>query len=339
MATTAHTARAAALALSGLAVLSLAACSSAGAEPAQSAAAQSADASASATTRTVEDLRGSVEVPVHPAAVVATDNRIFATLEDWGIDLVAAPRQIIAADSVYKNDESVVDLGSHREPDLEALVAVQPDLVLNGQRFAEQYDAIAELVPDAALVDTDIDENEPLNSELIRVTTLLGTIFDKEDAAARTIADFTEAIDRVKTAYDPSETVLAVIVSGGEINYAAPVTGRTLGPVYSVLGFTPALEAEGSTDHQGDDVSVEAIAAANPDWILVMDRDAAVGSEDGSTPAPAAEVLAGTSALANVDAVKNGRILAMPATAYVDESIQMYTTYFSQIADAMEAAK
>ncbi|WP_268876494.1 siderophore ABC transporter substrate-binding protein [Actinomyces culturomici] len=284
-------------------------------------------------------MRGPVEVPVRPAAVVATDNRIFATLQAWGIDLVAAPRQIIASDSVYKNDESVVDLGSHREPDLEALVAVRPDLVLNGQRFREQYDAIAELVPDAALVDTDIDENEPLDSELIRVTTLLGTIFDREDAATRTVADFTESIDRVRAAYDPSQTVLAVIVSGGEINYAAPVTGRTLGPVYSVLGLTPALEAEGSTDHQGDDVSVEAIASANPDWILVMDRDAAVGSQDGSTPAPAAQVLASTSALANVDAVKNGRILAMPATAYLDESIQMYTTYFSQIADAMEAAK
>ena len=37
----------------------------------------------------------------------------------------------------YADDESVVDLGNHREPDLEAVVAADPDLIVNGQRFAE----------------------------------------------------------------------------------------------------------------------------------------------------------------------------------------------------------
>ena len=339
MAPTALRARAVSLALAGFTALALAACSAQGAGTG-SQSAQSANGSATTpATITVEDLRGTVEVPASPTSVVATDNRIFETLEEWGITLAAAPRQILADTSAYASDETVIDLGSHREPDLEALVAVEPDLILNGQRFQDQYDAIAELVPDAALVDTDIDADKPLDAELIRQTTLLGTIFGKEDEAAALIADFEDAIDRVKAAYSAQDTVLSVIVSGGEINYAAPGSGRTLGPIYSVLGLTPALGSEGSTDHEGDDVSVEAIAQSNPAWILVMDRDAAVGVEEGQTYVPANEVFTNTAALANVDAVKNARILYMPADTYVNESIQTYTEFFTQIADAMEQAQ
>ena len=340
MASTALRARAASLALVGITAFALAACSTAGSEPgAQSASSAPQSAAAKPATITVEDLRGSVEVPTSPKSIVATDNRIFETLEDWGVKLSAVPRQIIASTSAYATDETIVDLGSHREPNLEALVAANPDLVLNGPRFQEQYDAIKGLVPGAALVDTNIDPDKPLDAELIRVTTLLGKIFGKEDEAAKLVADLENAIARVKAAYSSDQTVLSVIVSGGEINYSAPGSGRTLGPIYSVLGLTPALSSEGSTDHEGDDVSVEAIAQSNPAWILVMDRDAAIGAKRGQTPVPANEVLANTAALANVDAVTKGRILYMPADTYVNESIQTYTEFFTQIADAMEQAK
>ena len=59
---------------------------------------------------------------------------------------------------------------------------------------------------------------------------------------------------------------------------------------FDEFGFTPALEVEGaSDDHQGDDISVEAIADSDPDWIVVLDRDAGVSSEEGATPAAAAK--------------------------------------------------
>ena len=107
-------------------------------------------------TTQVTDARGSVDVPASPQHVVATDNRIFQTLQAWDIKLVAAPKKLISSNNPYKKDESIVDLGNHREPDLEAIVATKPDLILNGQRFAQHYDAIKKLTPDATLVDTDI---------------------------------------------------------------------------------------------------------------------------------------------------------------------------------------
>src|SRR5699024_7271924 len=89
-----------------------------------------------------------------------------------------------------------------------------------------------------------------------------------------------------KTAYNKEDTVMSVIVSGGDINFAAPHSGRVWGPLYEIFDWTPSLEIEqSSSDHQGDDISVEAIAETNPDWIFVMDRDAAVSSEEEATPA------------------------------------------------------
>src|SRR5699024_6416454 len=106
--------------------------------------------------------------------------------------------------------------------------------------------------------------------------TVLGEVFDKQDEAAALVADFEAAIARAQEAYDGQSTVMGVITSGGEIGYSAPGHGRTLGPVFDILDLAPALEVpEASEDHQGDDISVEAIADSNPDWILVMDRDAA----------------------------------------------------------------
>jgi len=109
-------------------------------------------ASASASTVTIQDDKGEQTVDSPPSSVVATDNRVFETLSDWGVKLKAAPKTLIPDTIAYKDDDSIVDLGSHREPDLEAIAGVDPDLVINGQRFSQYYDDIKKLVPDSAML-------------------------------------------------------------------------------------------------------------------------------------------------------------------------------------------
>ena len=58
-----------------------------------------------------------------------------------------------------------------------------------------------------------------------------------------------------------------------EISAFAPHSGRVWGPMYDIFSWTPALEVSNSAGHKGDDVSVEAIAQTNPDWLFVLDRD------------------------------------------------------------------
>ncbi|GGH45458.1 siderophore ABC transporter substrate-binding protein [Microbacterium album] len=321
----------AALSLVAASGLTLAGCAS----PAAEDAAAEAPAGESRSIQ-VEDNNGAHTIELPLRSVVATDNRTFETLADWGVELTAAAVALMPDTISYKSDSSIVDLGNHREPNLEAVVAVEPDLIVNGQRFTEYHDDFVSLAPDAVVLDLEPREGEPLDAELARQVTVLGEIFGKQDEAAALVAELDEAIARAKAAYDADQTVMAVTTSGGEIGYIAPGVGRTLGPVFELLGLTPALQVEGaSDDHQGDDISVEAIADSNPDWILVMDRDAAVAAQDASYK-QASDILENSEALAGVTAVKEGNIVYMPADTYTNEGIQTYTEFFNALADALE---
>lgn len=311
--------------------LTLAACGGGAETPATN------DTPAQAGSIQVEDNNGTQTVAIPPQSVVSTDNRTFETLHDWGIELVAAPLTLIPDTIGYSSDTSIVDLGNHREPDLEAVVAVEPDLIINGQRFAQYQEDFVSLAPNATIILLDPRDGEPLDGELIRQTEVLGEIFGKQAEAAQLVADLEAAIERVKAAYDGEQTVMAVNTSGGNIGYIAPGVGRTLGPVFELFGMSPALSVEGTDDHQGDDISVEAIADSNPDWILVMDRDAAVAADDAAYT-PAKDLLENSEALQGVTAVQQGNVVYMPADTYTNEGIQTYTEFFNAFADALEAA-
>ncbi|MFJ2618349.1 siderophore ABC transporter substrate-binding protein [Glutamicibacter sp. NPDC087344] len=321
-----------AAALLSIAALSLTACGS-NAESAPE------STEASAATVTITDNEGEKTIATPPKSVVATDNRTFETLSDWGVELKAAAVALMPDTIAYTKDSSIVDLGNHREPDLEAVVAVQPDLIINGQRFTQFADKFKELAPEATILNLDPRDGEPLDSELERQTTALGEVFGKQTEAAALVSELQAAEKRVTDAYNTEDTVMGLITSGGELGYSAPTTGRTVGPLFDFLNLTPALEVEeSSTDHEGDDVSVEAIAKSNPDWIIVMDRDAAVGAEEEGYK-PAKELLENSEALKNVTAAKEGHVVIMPADTYTNEGIQTYTEFLNDFADALEAAK
>ncbi|MFE1166409.1 siderophore ABC transporter substrate-binding protein [Nocardiopsis sp. NPDC058789] len=304
-----------------------------------SADAQDTDDSSAAggATIEVEDNNGTQTVNSPAASVVALDNRTFETLSDWDVELSAAAVSLMPDTIGYTRDDSIIDIGTHNEPDLEAIVAAEPDLVVNGQRFTQHQDDIASLVPDATILDLDPREGEPFDAELKRQVTALGEVFDKQDEAAQLVEDLDAAVERVQAAYDEDQTVMAVTTSGGEIGYLAPSVGRTLGPAFDILGLTPALEVDGaSDDHQGDDISVEAIADSDPDWILVMDRDAAVAADESGYET-AENILSSSEALSGVSAVKDEQIVHMPVDTYTNEGIQTYTEFFNAFADALEA--
>lgn len=313
-----------------IAALGLAGCASAAeAEP---------EPAAAAGTVTIVDNHGEVEVPVNPERVVALDNHVFETLSAWDISLAAAPKQIMGADiwPEITGDEAVLDVGAHFEPNLESIVAAQPDLVIGGYRFAESYDQIVKQNPDAAVIEIAPREGEDPNAELTREIEILGQIFDREDEAAELIAAFDEATAAAKDAYDGTSTVATLLTSGGEISYIAPVTGRSLGVLYPTAGLTPAIEQAAEDTSHGDDISVEAIAAANPDWIVVMDREGAMTDAEGYVPAK--QLIEGGEALANVTAVKEGQVVYVDPAFYLTEDLQSYTALYEQLAKAFGGA-
>lgn len=295
-------------------------------------------ASDSNNTVTITDAHGEVEVPRNPKKVVALDSRNYEVLEAMGVDLVAAPKDVMPPTSSYVNNESVENIGNHREPNLELIAAADPDLVIVGQRFGDYYNDIKQIVPNASVIDLDTDVSEdsqsPGNNLLegfINSTTILGEIFDKEEKANELIADLEESIEKAKNAYKGG-SVMGVITSGGEIGYSAPKYGRVWGPIYEILNLEPALEVNNvSSDHKGDDISVEAIAESKPDYLMVLDRDAGISTEESAKPAK--EVLEASQALKDLDVIKNDKIYYAPNDTYTNESIITYTEIFNGLAE------
>ena len=321
-----------------VAALALTGCS---ANQSQDSAEPTNSAAADSSTITLEDNSGSKEVALPVENPAVTDNRAFSVLAQWDIDLAAAPLPLVPKSlrDTYNKDTVEVDLGSHKEPDLESLVAAEPDVVWNGQRFEQHQEDIEKLLEDVPVVDFEPRDDKDFFEELKRHTEALGQVFGHEEDAEKLIADFDAAAERAKKAYDPEQKVMAVNTSGGEIGYIAPGIGRVYGPVFDLLGLTPALEVDNaSDDHEGDDISVEAIAQSNPDWILVMDRDAAI-SKEGEQVTPGEKLVKDNAALKSVSAVKDGNVYVAPNDTYIDESIITYTEILNALADAFEKAQ
>ena len=324
-------------AIAAIAALGLAACSSGATSSSQSTTSSSSEATQTSSV-SIEANDGTVDIKLPVTRAASLDNRTFEVLAQWDVPLVAVPKKLIPSTITAYNGDDIADVGMHRDPNLEALVAAEPDLIISGQRFSKYDTQIKELAPDVPLINLEPREGQPFDQELIREVTDLGEIFGKQDEAKKLVDDFNASIERAKKAYDGSSTDMAVDVSGGNIGYVAPGKGRTWGPVFDLLGLKPALEVEGSTDsHTGDDISVEAIAQANPAWILVLDRDAAITKDGSNTPAET--VINDNAALQNVTALQNKQVVYAPNDTYTNESIITYTEIFNSLADAFEAAK
>lgn len=325
------------ISIATVAALALAGCSSSGDENASG-----DDAAAPTEFISIEDNHGTQEIGLPVGAVAATDNRSFELLDRWGVDLVAAPVALVPFTvGNYADSDTIADMGTHNEPNLEALTAAQPDLIINGQRFAQYYDDIVALNPDATIVELDPRDGYPLDQELVRQVETLGEIFGEQEDAAQIVADFNSALDRAKTAYAAisDKSVMAVNVSGGNIGYIAPTVGRTFGPIFDLVGLNPALEVQNaSSDHQGDDINVEAIAQSNPDIILVLDRDGGTSTRNESDYVPAEQIISGNEALANVAAITEGHVFYAPADSYTNENIITYTEILNGMADLFEQA-
>lgn len=171
------------------AVLALTACGAQTSAP-------DAAANRAAKSVTVEDNNGPHTLNMPLQSVVATDNRTFETLSDWGIELSAGAVALMPKTIDYKSDSSIVDLGNHREPNLEAVVAVEPDLIVNGQRFAQYHDDFLKLSPNATVLELDPRDGEPFDAELKRQISVLGEVFGKQAEAKKVNDDFDAAIDR-----------------------------------------------------------------------------------------------------------------------------------------------
>lgn len=314
------------LALAGLLALSMTACGGIAADLAamaspksESEAAASASSSAVQQEVTIQSLNGSKEaveltVPYDPQRIAVLDMASLDILDALGLGdrVVGSASTSLDYLQSYMENEAVANLGTIKEADLEAVMASEPDVIFIGGRLASSYDALSEIAPVIYLsTDTELGVVESVRKNTAAVASLFGL----ESKAEELMADFDGRIAALQE-FAAGKTAIVGMCTSGSYNVLGndgrcSLIGREIG--FENIG----VDAQLDTSTHGNEASFEFIVEKDPQYIFVMDRDAAIGT-DG---AKLAQEIMDNELVNKTQAAQDGHViyLANPAVWYTAE--------------------
>lgn len=244
---------------------------------------------------TVKHAQGETVLPDTPRKVLTFDLATLDTLDLLGVDVAGVPD--FALPEYLAKYMDTPRIGSLFEPDFEAVAAAAPDLIIVAGRSSKAYPELAKIAPTVDLSTDWTDYGASVKANSV----ILGDIFGKQAEVAALIADLDASIEAVNADAATAGKGLIILTSGGKVSaYGA---GSRFGWIHQTLGVVPAIEDVEAATH-GDAISFEFIHETNPDWLFVIDRDAAVG-ETGQ----AAEQVLNNDLVAQTNAWKNGNVV------------------------------
>ncbi|WP_298491113.1 siderophore ABC transporter substrate-binding protein [uncultured Maritimibacter sp.] len=280
-----------------------------------------------AETVTVDTAAGPAEVSVMPDTVVALDLAAIDTLDALGVGLDGVPA-IKPPAYLASAIEGVATVGSLFEPDFEALAVMSPDLIIAGGRSQTQVEPLGDIAP---TIDMTIWGEDMIGQARSRVTSY-GSIFGVEDRAAAQLSDFDAALTETRAAVDGKGDALILLTNGGTMS--AYGDDSRFGWLHTALSLPEAFPDISAETH-GESVSFEFIAEVDPDWLIVIDRAAAVGQEG-----EAAAVTLDNPLVAGTTAGETGQVIYLDSAAIylAGGGVQSMTLLLDQIREAFADA-
>lgn len=227
-----------------------------------------------------------VEVPLNPETVVVTDWSLIRTLNDLGVEVDAVPAAAggLPEDlAAYAEGGDAEIVGSVREPDYEAISALEPDLVIIGSRTGtpEVLAEMERITPNVVDLSTRWERpDEQLELTEQRILQV-ASIFGKEDQAQQRMDDVREHIEAAgSAAAESGHTAMFVQVSGGTVSAYGP--GSRFGIVHDAFGYADTGAPVNEEGDHGQEISQEFFAEYDPDVIFVLDRSRAIGEESSA---------------------------------------------------------
>ncbi|MBS5284091.1 MAG: ABC transporter substrate-binding protein [Clostridiales bacterium] len=267
---------------------------------------------------TVTSLNGAgekvqLEVPYDPQRIAVLDMAALDILDALGVGdrVVGSASTTLDYLQGYMKEE-IVNLGTIKEADLEAVMGCEPDVIFIGGRLASSYDALSEIAP---VVYLSTDQELGVVESVHKNAGTIASMFGLEDKAEEQMAGFDSRIRALKE-FASEKTAIIGMCTSGSFNVLGndgrcSLIGREIG--FENIG----TDADISTSTHGNEASFEFIVEKDPEYIFVMDRDAAIGT-DGAKLAP--EIMENQLVM-GTDAYKNGNLiyLAHPAVWYTAE--------------------
>ena len=305
---------------------SMAACGqsagSAASTPAASAPAASSQSAASETaapeTVVISSLNGAreeieLEVPYDPQRIAILDMASLDILDALGVgDRVVGTAQTSLDYLQSYTGGNMANLGTIKEADLEAVMSCEPDVIFIGGRLASSYDALSEIAPVVFLsTDTELGVVESVRKN----AGIIASMFGLEDEVDELMAGFDSRIEAL-AAFAEGKTAIVGLVTSGGLNVLGndgrcSMIGREIG--FENIG----VDAEIDTATHGNEASFEFIVEKDPDYLFILDRDAAIQTEG----AQLAQEIVENELVKGTRAYQDGHIvyLSHPAVWYTAE--------------------
>lgn len=250
---------------------------------------------------TIKHELGEITIKTNPQKVVVFDFGTLDTLDKLGVEVTGVPQSNVPSYLSKYSDAKYENVGGLKEPDFEKINSLSPDLIIISGRQQDSYDEFSKIAPTLYVA---VDNANYMESFTKNVKTL-GQIFGKEaevEAELATITDSVKALNEKAKA--DGKKALIILANEGKIS--AYGSGSRFGIIHDVFGFAQADDKIEVSTH-GQSVSYEYVADKNPDYLFVVDRDAAVKS-DGSKSGSAKDAVE-NDLVKNTNAFKNGKII------------------------------
>lgn len=225
--------------------------------------------SAAAAPIEVHHIQGTTTLEQRPSKIFVYDLGILDMLDALNIPVRGVPGSNVPPSLAKYKADSYAKIGTLFEPDYETVNAEKPDLILIGPRTSEKYVELSALAP---VVDLTADSAHFLDSVESNARTI-GKIFGKEAEVEAQIGALGKSVDELRSETKTMGKGLVVLVTGGKISAYGPKS--RFGELHEEFGITPADPNLAVAVH-GQAISFEYILEVNPDWLFVIDRDAAV---------------------------------------------------------------
>ncbi len=254
-------------------------------------------------TINIQTFNGEVAVPQNPAKTAVLTVGVLENLHLLGVENIAVPNTtfIPALNKAYENAPKVGGF----KPDVEALIKYQPEVIIVGPRASRFMGKLNDI---ALTINLSIKYDNFLDNAKANMLTL-GKIYDKEALAQLIVNRIDAKFNEVKQLTKYKGKALVIMTTGGKM--AAFGDKSRFAWVYKEMGFVPAVVMKDDNPH-GMPISNEFLKETNPDWLLVFDRDAAIGKAGKS-----AQELLNNPLVAETNAGKNDQILYLDPANYI----------------------
>lgn len=270
-----------------------------------------------------------LEVPYDPERIAILDMASLDILDSIGV----GDRVVGMADTSleylqdYAGNDQIANLGTIKEADLEAVMACEPDVIFIGGRLSSVYDDLSEIAPVVYLA---ADSEKGVVESVRDNATTIASMFGLEGEVEGLMADFDDRIAELSQAAE-GHTALVSLFTSGSVNVLGS-DGRC-SIISKEVGFTNLADGEVTATH-GNEVSFETIVELDPEYIFVLNRDAAIGA-DG---AEQAQEVVENELTRQTQAYQNGNIVYLehPAVWYTAEGgIEALNVMLQDLEDAL----